>query len=310
MEEKLCMKDEGFKKECLETIGEMVQEGFDKINNKICQTYRKSLTECKLRRVRPWLAAGCWLANSCLLACSCLLFFLLEDYAKEVDRLKQPGASCPEDEVKVPTKKRLMDLFEMGPVDCDEQDARDVEFFYHVALAAVEKVIKSKTNMGTNDVWAVLETTKHWASSMSLALLLVDKLSELKNIVHNYKRNQDPEKPGKMKKEKMWLKSAVPGIIKAHFDSFVVFTDMQAGPDKFRNRMKFRLWESKVGIREELGATAARKRPSVQPFGTSSKRHTLEKQPARDGALTMDLSNEDGAGECQFEEYYTQQVAV
>jgi hypothetical protein len=298
MDTMIRLKDEGFKKECRESISMMVQKGFDIANKKICQTYRKSLGDCKLW-VNQW-QADILLANSFLFAAK---FFHLEDYKKEVERLEGEQVEDPGDKVVLPTRERLMELFLEEKPDYSDQDVRDVSFFYHVALCTVEKSIKNKTSMVDNDVWAVLSKARRWASSMAFAMVLVEKISVLDNTKHNYKRtmldrdNLDPENPAsRMKREKMISKATLGGIVEVQINNFFVFKALRMEKDAAKRRAtrrKFRNWETKVGIRHVLGKTAAQKRPSVQPLGLSNKRQTVEKSPPRKSLLVLDLC-EDG----------------
>jgi hypothetical protein len=102
------------------------------------------------------------------------------DYAAKADQ---------GDMLVVPTREILIRCLLTDSVnDCSESDVKDVTFFYKVALMTVErKLLKSKAHlMDKKDVWGALDKGMHWSSSMAYSLMLVEKMSDLTNIAHNY----------------------------------------------------------------------------------------------------------------------------
>jgi hypothetical protein len=214
-----------------------------------------------------------------------MLFILLPlDYAKEMDR----GGLT----VTVPSKATLVRcLLKDSAEGCTEDDAKAVAFFYRVALTTVEsKLIKSKALMEKNDVWGVLPQAMHWSSSMAYSLMLVEKMSDLTNIAHNYELRSSkksdlsaeddsdggtatfpprPTTPAKKMKRKIRVKESINGIVDVFYENNRTFQDVRMSKDKVaKNALRRRLmaWEKKVGIMGENGASAARKRRTVEPL--------------------------------------------
>lgn len=79
-----------------------------------------------------------------------------------------------------------MDCFSRLPKECDEGEIRDVSFFYHVALVAVDKRIKNEMMVAAQGgVMGVMRCPRLWASNMAYAMVLVANFSDLDNIIHN-----------------------------------------------------------------------------------------------------------------------------
>jgi hypothetical protein len=139
MEKSLNIEDPSFLEECNNEIKKTLRHEFKRKNDKIASTYRKNLTDCKF----PWLwwhiLVFTFLYNKCKMVALHPI-----DYAREMDK----GS-----EVLVPTKATLIKCLLTGsPEDCNENEAREVAFFYKVALATVEsKMLKSKALMDQND---------------------------------------------------------------------------------------------------------------------------------------------------------------
>jgi hypothetical protein len=169
-------------------------------------------------------------------------------------------------EVKIPTKEELLTLFKSSPDDCTPEEQQCISFFYNVGLATVNKTIRNKTLMQGRDVWAVLgkPTPQNWASAMAYALTLVEKMSDLENIVHNYKNET------KKKKKKTLKKEALGQMAVSFYVNNDLFTKMRfnvGNKDELKaTRICFANWERKVGVMGSNEPSAAQKRASVEPL--------------------------------------------
>lgn len=165
--------------------------------------------------------------------------------------------------VKIPTKKELLDLFKLCPQECTNEQIRSVSFFYNVGLASVNKTVKNKVLMQSRDVWSVLEQPLNWAGAMAYAMTLIEKISDLENTKANYK-NGDAKKSRKKSVTKE-TKILLPVLFYVNND---LFAEMRVG-DKAQlkaTRIRFARWEKKVGVMGSTEISAAKKRPSVEPF--------------------------------------------
>ena len=147
--------------------------------------------------------------------------------------------------------------------DCTEEEAKAVAFFYKVGLTTVEsKLIKSKALIEKNDIWGVLPKAMHWSSSMAYSLMLVEKMSDLTNIAHNYEiRNakrsdvtstgeEDDSDggqgaiiiPAKKMKKKIRVKETIDGIVDVFYENNKTFQGVRMSKDKVaKNALRRRL---------------------------------------------------------------------
>jgi hypothetical protein len=222
------------------------------------------------------------------------------DYAAKADR---------GDMLVVPTRETLIRCLLTDSVnDCSESDVNNVTFFYKVALMTVEgKLLKSKSLMDKKDVWGALDKGMHWSSSMAYSLMLVEKMSDLTNIAHNYqvKRRSKggggageeesattsdggdigtgtnpEEQPAKKLKKKIRVKGSMDGIVVAFYENNQAFRMARMTKDKVaRSRLRRRLmaWEKKVNIIGNNGASAAWKRRSFEPLTQQQPRNKVPK---------------------------------
>lgn len=294
MQKDLKITDGGFREVCNDEIKKTLRMMMKGRNDKLVSNYRKSLAECKLQ------AAG-FSSAMCISLCKTISTSWysrthssswLPDYASEADR------GC---DFVVPTTENLIAcLLTKSVDDCTEADVKDVAFFYRVALTTVEsKLLKSKALMNRKDIWGVLDQPMHWSSSMAYSLMLVEKMSDLTNIAHNYhlkkagKSKGDVQSTGaeddesasshdvpelppvKKMKQKIRVKGTRDGIVEAFYLNNELFRKARMSKEKVAKmelRKRLIAWEQRVGIIGTNGTSAAQKRKSVEP---------LQKQPVR-----------------------------
>jgi hypothetical protein len=219
----------------------------------------------------------------------------------------------------VPTRENLIRCLLTDSVnDCSDSDVKDVTFFYRVAMMTVEgKLLKSKALMDKKDVWGALDKGMHWSSSMAYSLMLVEKMSDLTNIAHNYqvkKRRKgcgggDEESAttsddgdatsttlpeAKKLKKKIRVKGSMDGIVIAFYENNQTFRTARMTKDKVaRSGLRRRLmaWEKKVNIIGNNGASAAQKRRSVEPLTQQQPKRKVPKN-LMDFGSRMSLMNE------------------
>lgn len=178
------------------------------------------------------------------------------------------GEGKEEASVRKPSHKTILSCFSKFPKDCDEEDIRDMTFFYHVALVAVDKRMKNEMLVAEQGgVMGVLNCPRLWASTMAFAVVLVANFSDLDNIIHNAtlkrksvtdvlidssnkdrnatdeseeasggirnrkkKANEnDCETKKKKKKKKMYTKSTQQHISKLYTSTYNYFLEMKTG---------------------------------------------------------------------------------
>lgn len=276
MTKELGIKDQSFIDECLPEIKKQLRDEFKKMHGKIASTYRKNLSDCKL-----WFVA----------ASLAILSFPNHDAVTKTDYAKQKDMGR---DFAVPERATLVEcLLKKSPTTCTEEDLSAVAFFYKVALTTVEgKVLKSNALLERNDVWGALSLAFRWSASMAYSLMLVEKMSDLTNITHNYQLKQNKggsseegqettsggeEREGgarllavrKMKK-KIRVKESINGIVRAFYANRKTFEEARTTKEDKGEvaalRRRLRDWEMKLGIIGKNGASAAQKRRSVEPL--------------------------------------------
>ena len=87
------------------------------------------------------------------------------------------------------------------PESCSEEEVRGVDIFYNVALASVVPKLKERLISTQSGVLEMLGNDPgRWESSMAYAIVLIDKMSSLKNIKENVENleGNTRKKRGKM----------------------------------------------------------------------------------------------------------------
>jgi hypothetical protein len=244
--------------------------------------------------------------------CISCCVFVGKDYQREVKK------GVPAFEVMVPTKVSLMACFKVHPDDSTVVQERMVSFFYHIAVATVEKRVLSSA-MGHKDVWSLLGGKPvHWAAVMAYAMVLVEKLSDLQNIIHNTTYQEDSYKdhvaseeesaaPAKMmkRKKKMRSKTAQVTIVGLYYRYLEEFFAMQIGQENedraearervLGNRERFAAWEKKIGIIVSNKLPGIRKRRSVEPLQDISKKQLQDEAQTREAELLGKLAAMNGS---------------
>lgn len=182
MKNELGIVDADFMKECEADAVNFLRKGFRKYSSKITSSYRKHLTTCECRldetTTRTSVLFLFW-AYHHFLPC------YEKGYESEFRKLGG-GEGREEASVRKPSHKTILSCFSKLPEDCDEEDIRDMTFFYHVALVAVDKRMKNEMLVAEQGgVMGVLNCPRLWASTMAFAVVLVANFSDLDNIIHN-----------------------------------------------------------------------------------------------------------------------------
>jgi hypothetical protein len=231
-----------------------------------------------------------------------LLVACVQDFENQVK------GGVPAGEVTVPNMESLMASFAKYPDDCTDEEVDGVSFFYHVALATCDKRIKQSFLLEHHDVWFLLgESAVTWASAMAYSMVLVERMSDLENIIHNKKKDQG-EQFGDLesanpaftrKKKKMRSKDAKLKIAKLFVDYLIKFSRMQIRNKNETKeeedvrvadtRKRFRVWERKVGIipSDNQLVSGLKKRQWVAPLQDLTNKRQRGEEEEEDKATKL-----------------------
>lgn len=156
-----------------------------------------------------------------------------------------------------------------------------------MALLSLEKNLNKVSVMKNHNVWDVLGMT--WAPSMAYAMTFLDKLSDLRNIIHNYQcKKNGGNKPIRAKTV---TKVNMPLIVESYIINLKFFMTMKNGNADMvaKNRERFAMWDKETGVRKDKDVTDAGKRPSIQPDDEPNKKQKTQQdeEGEYDGGLSF-----------------------
>jgi hypothetical protein len=208
--------------------------------------------------------------------------------------------------VDLPSKDALYECFSKMPDDCSQEEIEGVRFFYHHALAVVDKRIKHTRLMLRSDVWKVLGD--RWSTDMAYAMVLVERHSDLANIIQNEKLRtpspHDQQEPAKRSKKKINTKNEQETRARLLFDHREYFAGIKMNKDKDKRmaaRARFVAWEKKVGIIPvgDRPTANANKRVAEHPMQMENKKQKVE----QDNQMMSELKQMDFRTDMNWETF-------
>lgn len=172
--------------------------------------------------------------------------------------MKASGSSKDAADVTVPSVDKVKEALEKHPDKCTTEQQEAVSFLYNWPLMTLEKNLSKSEIMETQDLWTYLGN--RWASSMGYALMLMESMSDLQNILINYQRGKDEKKA----KTKMMTKQTEDKIANLYYSNLTYFANFKLTP-KEGTKARFHAWDKFTGVAKEPRATNAQKRKSIDP---------------------------------------------
>ena len=192
--------------------------------------------------------------------------------------------------IDMPSRDSIMDCFGKDPESCSDEEVRGVDIFYNVALTSVVPKLKERLISTQSGVLEMLGNDPgRWESSMAYAIVLIDKMSSLKNIKENVENldGNTRKKRGKMLTDQKKYEASC--LFNTQFNVFMRMLKVTETNDERKvmaTKKRFRDWEEKVGMIVKEDECEARKRKRIHP--EAQKQQTDSEMPRLLGS-DMDL---------------------
>ena len=226
----------------------------------------------------------------------------VQDYLTEVER-RQGGetesmdGSDEDSDICVPTRETLTEAFAKMPGECTNEEREAVKFFYKVPLLTSEKRLRQKGVMQVNSVMGLLGN--YWKHCMGYALTLVEKMSDMENIIQNSQTKGDTN--AKKRRQKMMTKKKRSEFAETYYLNVKYFKDAK-NTNADEAEARFMEWDKLAGIITDPEKSAAQKRPSVAPSGGQSKKQKVDEDVKRELPVCLKEMLE-GLGDSTDQEY-------